>query len=76
MMKTQNEVLDRGYKALVDALGVVDAIRFIQHFSPGYGDYTKERHQWLDKLSLDDIFAEMQKSKAIDNRDSFEEVIE
>lgn len=34
-MRPQNEVLDRGYKALVDALGVINAIRFIQHFSPG-----------------------------------------
>ena len=75
-MKTQNEVLDRGYKALVEALGVVDAVRFIQHFSPGYGDYTQERHQWLDKLSLEDVFAEMQKYKATRPDGSFEEIIE
>jgi hypothetical protein len=75
-MKTQNEVLDRGYKALLDALGVVDAVRFIQHFSPGYGDYTKERHQWLDQQSLDDVFAEMRNYKKVDNIEDFEEVIE
>jgi hypothetical protein len=75
-MKTQNDVLNRGYKALVDALGVVDAIRFIQHFSPGYGDYTKERHQWLDKLSLDDVVVGMQRHKKTDSRDDFEEIIE
>lgn len=46
-------------EALVDALGVIDAIRFIQHFHPGYGDYTKERHQWLDKLTMGDFLAEM-----------------
>ncbi|MBW4550012.1 MAG: hypothetical protein KME35_02665 [Aphanocapsa sp. GSE-SYN-MK-11-07L] len=75
-MKTQNEVLDSGYKALVNALGVVDAIRFIQHFSPGYGDYTKERHQWLDKLSMNDFLAEMRKHKTNDDADNFEEIIE
>jgi hypothetical protein len=75
-MKTQNEVLDSGYKALVNALGVVDAIRFIQHFSPGYGDYTKERRQWLDQLSMDDFLAEMRKHKKNDNEDNFEEVID
>ncbi|NJK51582.1 MAG: hypothetical protein HC936_00325 [Leptolyngbyaceae cyanobacterium SU_3_3] len=75
-MKTQNEVLDRGYKALVDALGVTDAIRFIQHFSPGYGDYTKERHEWLDKLSMNDFLVEMRKLKEADNQNNFEEVIE
>ncbi len=75
-MKMQHEVLDRGYKALVDALRVVDVIRFIQHFNPGYGAYTKERHQWLDNLSLDDISAEMRKHKEIASRNDFEEVIE
>jgi DNA polymerase III alpha subunit len=75
-MKTQNEVLDKGYKALVDALGVVDATRFIQHFSPGHGNYTKERSQWLDKVSIDDFFAEMQKHKKNDDRGNFEEIIE
>ncbi len=75
-MKTQNEVLDKGYKALVEALGVVDAVRFIQHFSPGYGDYTQERHQWLDKVSLNDVLTEMQKHKAMKLDESFEEIIE
>lgn len=75
-MKTQNEVLDRGYQALVDALGVIDAIRFIQHFSPGYGDYTNERHEWLDKLSMNDFLVEMRKHKATDDQNNFEEVIE
>lgn len=40
MPKTQQEIVRQGYQALVDSLGVVDAIRFIQHFSPGQGDYT------------------------------------
>jgi hypothetical protein len=75
-MRPQNEILDRGYKALVDALGVIDAIRFIHHFSPGYGNYTKERHEWLDKLSINDFLAEMQKHKGTDDKNDFEEVIE
>jgi hypothetical protein len=75
-MRPQNEILDRGYKALVDALGVIDAIRLIQHFSPGYGDYTKERHQWLGKLSMNDFLAEIRQHKEADNQNHFEEVIE
>ena len=58
-MKTQNEIIEQGYKALVDSLGVVDAIRFIQHFSPGKGNYTEERHQWLEQKSLDDVFQDI-----------------
>ncbi|WP_226587920.1 hypothetical protein [Microseira wollei] len=55
MTKTQQEIVRQGYQALVDALGIVDTIRFIQHFSSGQGDYTQERHVWLDGTSLQDI---------------------
>ena len=48
----------------------------IQHFSPSYGDHTQERHQWLGKLTLESILAEMQKHKESDVEDKFEEVIE
>jgi hypothetical protein len=57
MSKTQQEIIRQGYQALVDTLGVVDAIRFIRHFSPGQGDYTQERHEWLDQTPLEDILA-------------------
>ena len=30
-------------------LGPADAIRFIQSYTHGCGDYTKERKQWLDE---------------------------
>ena len=70
-MMTQNEILTKGYKALVDALGVVGMLRFIQHFDPGRGDYTKERHQWLEKQSVEDVLAEMKKWKNTTNMSSF-----
>jgi hypothetical protein len=40
---------------LIRELGVVDAIRFLSQFRTGTGDYTKERGQWLDKLSLEEV---------------------
>lgn len=75
MTRTQQEIIKQGYQALVDSLGVVDAIRFIQYFSPGQGDYTKERHQWLDKKSLEDVFAQM---KQLPEKDfnQYEEILE
>ncbi|WP_277883038.1 hypothetical protein [Phormidium sp. FACHB-1136] len=33
----------KGFQALVDALGYVDAVRFIKQFDQGHGDYTKDR---------------------------------
>ncbi len=77
-MKTQNEVLDQGYRALINSLGAIDAIRFIQHFSPGYGNYTKDRYEWLDNLSMNEFLAQMRHHKEADeeNKTNFDEVIQ
>jgi hypothetical protein len=75
MTKTQQELVRQGYQALVDTLGVVDTIRFIQHFSPGQGDYTKERHEWLDQISREDIFTSM-KQRREDDTNQYDEIIE
>ena len=47
--KTLNEIRIKGFQVLVKNLGPADAIRFIQSYTHGSGDYTKERKQWLDK---------------------------
>lgn len=58
-----------------DSLGVVDAIRFIQHFSPGEGNYTAECHQWLQQKSLDDVLKDIgQLGK--DDLNQYQEVID
>ncbi len=75
MTKTQQELVRQGYQALVDTLGVVDTIRFIQHFSPGQGDYTKERHEWLGQISLEDIFTSMKQRRG-DDLNQYDEIIE
>ncbi len=75
MPKTQQEIVSQGYQALVDSLGVIDAIRFIQHFSPGQGDYTRDRHQWLDQTPLEDILTAMKRHQA-NNLDQYDEVID
>jgi hypothetical protein len=56
-MKTvkQTEIRQQGYKALIDSLGVANTLRFLQQLGVGYGDYTKDRHQWLDQLSIEDF---------------------
>jgi len=60
MKMTPSEIRSKGYKALVDALGVSGMIRFLQQFDTGYGDYTKERHQWLDKVTLEEILEDIE----------------
>lgn len=75
MISTQNEVMEKGYQALINSLGVVDTVRFIQYFSSGQGDYTKERHQWLDKQSLEDIFTDIEQNYN-DDLSQYDQVIE
>ncbi|MDV3002586.1 MAG: hypothetical protein N5P05_004241 (plasmid) [Chroococcopsis gigantea SAG 12.99] len=58
---TPVELTRKGFKAIVDALGYVDAIRFIRQYDSGSGDYTQERHQWLDSLTMDDILFDIKK---------------
>ena len=74
-MKTQNEIIKQGYDALINSLGVADTIRFIQYFSPGKGDYTKERHQWLDEKSLAEVLVEMKQLQS-DDTNQYDEIIE
>jgi hypothetical protein len=75
MMKTQNEIIKQGYDALINSLGVADTIRFIQYFSSGKGDYTKERHQWLNEKTLADVLEEM-KQLPQDDTNQYDEIIE
>jgi hypothetical protein len=41
------ELQQRGFEALVAALGWVNAVLFIQQYETGVGDYTREREQIL-----------------------------
>lgn len=61
MTMTPIELQRKGFQALVNNLGIVDAIRFIHQYDSGSGDYTEERHQWLDKLTMDEILADIEK---------------
>ncbi len=74
-IKTQNEIIKQGYDALINSLGVTDTIRLIQYFSSGKGDYTKERHQWLDEKTLADVFMKM-KALQEDETNQHDEIIE
>ncbi len=40
-------------------LGVYGLARFIRVYHAGSGDYTRDRHQWLDGLSIQDVIAQL-----------------
>ncbi len=52
------ELLDRGYRVLLQELGPSGFARFMQHFRLGRGDYTAERQTWLPQ-SVEEIFSQM-----------------
>jgi hypothetical protein len=54
-----SEISRRATHILFKEMGVVDTIRFLNQFSLGQGDYTKEREKWLGDISLDDAVSQI-----------------
>jgi hypothetical protein len=52
---TPVQIQEAGLRILSRELGPVGLIRFLQQYELGSGDYTKERRQWLDHLSVEDV---------------------
>ena len=61
-IRSTEEIRRIGIEALAEALGPLDAVRFLQSFDLGRGDYTKERSHVLG-LTLDEIFMGIEKRK-------------
>lgn len=53
---TEREIQLAAYESIQKQLGSVGLIRFIQQFEQGRGDYTKDRYERLDDLSVDELF--------------------
>jgi len=69
-MKPVSEISRRATHILFKEMGVVDTIRFLNQFSIGRGDYTKERDNWLDGISMDDAIAQIKAEKNKAQQDS------
>ncbi|RCX15439.1 hypothetical protein DFR58_11319 [Anaerobacterium chartisolvens] len=55
MARDLGTIRKMGIKALTEKLGPVGMVEFIRQFDSGYGDYTKERHEWLDNIDIKTI---------------------
>ena len=53
-----------GIKALTEKLGPVGMVEFIRQFDSGYGDYTKERQEWLDGIDIDTIVKQVEAKRS------------
>jgi hypothetical protein len=64
-IKTLHQVQQEGLDILVEKLGPDDAIRFLQIYETGSGDWTKERKKILEKDPDKIIKSIMEKRKKV-----------
>lgn len=57
------ELTASAIRLLCRELGVVNTARFIQQFTLGYGDYTKEHQEIIGDLTVDEIVAEIKRRR-------------
>ena len=60
-MMTPIELRNKGYQVLVENLGQVDAIRFLQQAGWGSGDYTQERKETLNKVTREEFWEDLRR---------------
>ncbi|MEJ2736669.1 MAG: hypothetical protein P8189_24410 [Anaerolineae bacterium] len=57
------EVTREAIRVLIQELGPVNAVRFVNQFTVGYGDYTKERDRLFADMTLDDMVSEIKQGQ-------------
>ncbi len=61
--RTLEEIRLMGLDALSRELGPVGVVRFLQQFETGHGDYSTDRHQWLDQLTVEEAVAQIKRRR-------------
>jgi len=61
---TLYEIRTIGFEALLRELGPAGAIRFIQQYEAGHGDYTRNRKKLLPKKSVREIGKQIMKGRS------------
>ena len=60
---TDDELHRFGLDGISEKLGLPGLFRFSRLCTPGTGDYTCDRHKWLDKLDWDTVMEEIRQSQ-------------
>jgi hypothetical protein len=60
--KSLYQIRMEGWKALTERLGPSGAMRFMMQYDPGYGDYSKERHDLFAAVDLEDLLKSMDRA--------------
>ena len=59
---TDEQIHQLGIEALVNQLGLLGTIRFLQQYGTG-GDYSVDRHQWLNDLDVKTLARQIQQAR-------------
>ena len=61
--KTLSQIREEGICVLTESLGPVDAIRFLQQFDAGSGDYTATRQRILGDPPVDEVVGKIRRTR-------------
>ena len=61
LITNQSELRNRGFQALTEELGWVNAVRFLRQYDPGSGNYTEERKTLLPDWDASTLVQEARK---------------
>ena len=57
--KNLSEITQQAIEVLLKEVGIANTIRFLNQFSTGYGNYTEERENCLEDLTLNEVLAQL-----------------
>ncbi len=63
MTKPLAEITQEAIGILCREMGIVNTLRFVNQFIVGYGNYTEERETLFGEMSLDEITAEIKRTR-------------
>ncbi len=67
-VQTINEISNEAINLLLGKLGAEKTLRFLNQFSAGSGDYTKERKSFIGNKSLDQLVSEIKSNRKISKK--------
>ena len=60
------EVRRAGLEALHRALGPAGMLRFLMQFESGHGNYSEDRHEWLEHETIDSIMESIRQRRSVE----------
>jgi hypothetical protein len=71
-IQPMSELTQRARNALTQELGVIDAMRFLNQFRAGNGDYTTERETLFKSETVKSIVADIKALRSGETEDAFQ----